>query len=227
MWNRQAQLLLGNYRGRVLSELIICGAIGAALGPSVASLAVRAPRGRSAVHLDTVIGAESGVRRVVISTVASAVVCASVAGLPPRSLPAVLVVALGGVILVQIDIAHHRLPDLIVLPAAVGFSVLTAVARVGSVLPMALTGLAFFVVFFGLALLRPDGVGFGDVKLAGLIGVVIGALDPELTIVWILATSAASLVWVLALLAARKATLRSAVAFGPPMLVGLWAVLLL
>ncbi len=96
-------------------------------------------------------------------------------------LAAFLYFAAISVALSAIDIDVHRLPNAIVLPAyAVG-----AVLLGGSALLTAdLVGLArmaagagVLVLFYLiLALVRPGGMGMGDVKLAGVIGLFLGAI---------------------------------------------------
>ena len=75
-----------------------------------------------------------------------------------------------------IDVRRRRIPDVIVLPALALVVLLRAVwgtAGWGGVLLWAgAAGLMLLVP----AIVRPDGMGMGDVKLAGLIGACLGAV---------------------------------------------------
>jgi len=80
-----------------------------------------------------------------------------------------------------IDIETYRLPDLIVLPsliASVPIIVVLAVADGdGRRIRYALVGAALYFGFLFLAhLISPRGMGFGDVKLAALMGLYVGWL---------------------------------------------------
>lgn len=72
-----------------------------------------------------------------------------------------------------IDIEHQRIPNVIVLPAA-GLAPFAAAAA-GAPLPMSLLGAAVGAVLLGVPyVLRPGGLGAGDLKLAGLVGAICG-----------------------------------------------------
>lgn len=71
-----------------------------------------------------------------------------------------------------VDLREHRIPNRLVLPAALGCFLLAAVAGVG-VASLAI-GLAVVAGLLALALARPQALGMGDVKLALL---VVAALD--------------------------------------------------
>lgn len=132
--------------------------------------------------------------------------------------------------LALIDIDVHRLPNAIVLPAyPVGLVLLGAAAALtgswSAVLTAALGGLAMGGVYLALALLRPGGMGMGDVKLAGVIGVFVGWLGvPELLVATIGTALLGGVVAVGMLLAGRGR--HSAVAYGPWLLAGAWLAIL-
>ena len=82
-----------------------------------------------------------------------------------------------------IDLEHHVIPNRITGPAAI------AALALGSVLdasgePARLASAAAAGAFFGVAhLVSPRGMGMGDVKLAGLLGLLLGtAVAPALAI---------------------------------------------
>ena len=142
-------------------------------------------------------------------------------------LPAYLYLGALGVALAAIDADVHRLPDALVLPSYPAAAVLLAAASIGTgdwwALGRALVaGAALWVLYLVLALASPGGLGFGDVKLAGVLGLFLGWLG------WGAVLGATFLAFILgglagvALLALRRVTRRSHIAFGPAMLAGAW-----
>jgi leader peptidase (prepilin peptidase)/N-methyltransferase len=102
--------------------------------------------------------------------------------LDPPDLPALLYFGAIGIALALIDLDCRRLPDAIVLPSyPVLVLLLTAsawwqgdwwsLARAG------IGGAALFGFYLLLALAYPAGMGFGDVKLAGLLGAILAYLS--------------------------------------------------
>jgi leader peptidase (prepilin peptidase) / N-methyltransferase len=130
-----------------------------------------------------------------------------------------------GVTLGAIDIAVNRLPDKLTLPAyPVLVALLGAAAAIGhdggALLRALLGGLALSVSYLLLAMVRPGQLGGGDVKLAGLLGLGLGWLGwPTLIFGGALGFVLSALVS-LALLVARRISLRSVICFGPFMLGG-------
>jgi len=129
--------------------------------------------------------------------------------------------------LALIDLATKRLPNPIVLPAyLVGAVLLTAAALLqgdpaalgrGAIGAVALGGL-----YLLLALLKPGGMGMGDVKLAGALGLFLGWLGwTELSVGGAAAFIIGGVV-ALSLLAARRVSRSSGIPFGPWMLLGAW-----
>lgn len=140
-------------------------------------------------------------------------------------LPAYLYLAAIGVALALIDLDTKRLPNVIVVPSfAVGVALLAVgVAGDGEWgdLVRALLGMvALFGVYFLLALIYPAGMGFGDVKLAGVLGLYLGWLG------WGSVAVGGFFGFLLggvvggALMVARRATRKSAIPFGPFMIAG-------
>jgi leader peptidase (prepilin peptidase)/N-methyltransferase len=130
-----------------------------------------------------------------------------------------------GVALAAIDIAVKRLPDPLTLPAYPILIVMLAIAAFVSNdiagLGRALLGcVALSGCFLVLALIRPGQLGGGDIKLAGLTGLILGWLGwPALIFGTALAFVLSAIVG-LTLLATRRVTLRSAMSFGPFMVAG-------
>lgn len=136
---------------------------------------------------------------------------------------AVLAVACG--LLVVIDLAVHRLPDVIVGPTALVLLLsLTLAALTEDAWPAlgraALAGTAMGLLYFVLALIAPSGMGLGDVKLAGLLGLFLGWLGWPHVVLGTLGGFLVGGVVAVSLLAARRATMRTSFAFGPWMIVG-------
>ena len=110
-------------------------------------------------------------------------------GLDWLALPSVvLVVAL--VALSTIDMYVYRLPDRLVFPAIV----VSAVAMIGvgfaidrlEALPKAAAGaIGYFLLLFIAHLVSPRGMGFGDVKLALLLGLHLGWTAGSIYVGWL------------------------------------------
>jgi leader peptidase (prepilin peptidase)/N-methyltransferase len=77
--------------------------------------------------------------------------------------------------------------------------------------------LAFYVI---LALINPSGLGLGDVKLSGALGALLGWLGWPAVLAGTLAAFALNAVVALVLLASRRVTAKSGIAFGPAMILG-------
>lgn len=130
-----------------------------------------------------------------------------------------------GVALAAIDIAVQRLPDRLTLPAYPVLAGLLAFAAIpdgdlGGFGRALLGGLALAASYYVLALIRPGHLGGGDIKLAGILGLVLGWLGWPVLIMGAALSFVLFAVVSLVLLAARRITLRSHIAFGPFMLAG-------
>ena len=121
------------------------------------------------------------VRRIAVP-VAVALLAVTALRIQPPLLPAYLYFVLAAVVLAVIDIESRRLPNVIVLPSYVVVAVLLTASSLWrhDFWPLARAGIGgalLFVFFTVLATAHPAGMGFGDVKLAGLIGLVLGYLS--------------------------------------------------
>jgi leader peptidase (prepilin peptidase) / N-methyltransferase len=136
-----------------------------------------------------------------------------------------------GVGLAAIDLKVQRLPDALTLPAYPALlALLAAAALIGhDAWPLARAGLGCLALggtYLLLGVIRPGGIGGGDIKLAGLAGLALGWLG------WRELVSGAALGFVLAavaglaLLAARRVTLRSYISFGPFLIGGAVLIML-
>jgi leader peptidase (prepilin peptidase)/N-methyltransferase len=140
-------------------------------------------------------------------------------------LPAYLYLAAIAVALALIDLDVHRLPDKIVLPSYLVGGALLAGASVAAgnyqSLIRAAIGLAgMWLMYLLLALVYPGGMGFGDVKLAGVLGMYLAWLGwAELAVGAFLAFLLGGVVGG-GLMAVRRAGRKSKIPFGPFMLLG-------
>ena len=140
-------------------------------------------------------------------------------------LVAYALLALACALLVVIDLAVYRLPDIILGPMypilLVALTVQAAVDGDWSRLGRAAAGGAVLAVgYLVLALLVPTGLGLGDVKLAGLLGAFLGWAGWPNVFVGTLAAFALNAVLVAVLLLSRRITRKGATAFGPWMVAG-------
>ncbi len=136
-------------------------------------------------------------------------------------LPAYLYLAAVGLALALIDLDTHRLPDALVLPSYVVAAVLLAVASgPADVIRAATGGAVLFGVYFLLAVARPGGMGFGDVKLAGLLGIHLAWLGWGSLAVGGFAAFLLGGVFAAGLVVTRRAGRASGIPFGPWMLLG-------
>jgi leader peptidase (prepilin peptidase)/N-methyltransferase len=143
--------------------------------------------------------------------------------------------------LTVIDVRHHLLPNRIVFPsyAVAGALLLGAVVSLamsaqgsGSVpggaaqlfgvpaLRILAGGAVLWLFYFVLRLVYPPGMGFGDVKLAGVLGMYLGSLGWAHVFAGTFAAFLLGGLWSIGLLASRRGTLKSAIPFGPFMLAG-------
>jgi leader peptidase (prepilin peptidase) / N-methyltransferase len=144
---------------------------------------------------------------------------------PVWHLPAYLYLAAVAVALTLIDVDVRRLPNAIVLPSYAVAALLLLVPAVAdgdwhAYLRALLGGALLFAGYFALAVAYPAGMGFGDVKLAGVLGLYLGWLGwGELAVGAFLGFLLGG-VWGMALLAARRVGRKGAIPFGPFMLGG-------
>lgn len=127
--------------------------------------------------------------------------------------------------LAVIDAREHRLPGHVVRPAWVlsGACLAPAALLAGEpirLLGMVLGGLGLWGLYGLLRHASQDALGRGDVRLAGLLGTVLG-FESAWHIFWGTALGfAAGGVIALGVLALRRGRLSSRIPFGPPMLAG-------
>lgn len=146
------------------------------------------------------------------------------AGIGPV-LPAVLAFAAAGVVLAIVDLLEQRLPNRVTGPAFVVVLLLfigasAATGNWPALLWAALGSVAMFAGFLLVALVSAHAMGMGDVKLAGLIGLLLGWFGLD---AWLIGLVAAFVLGGLAAIGAlvlRRVQLRGSIPFGPSMLGG-------
>lgn len=213
------------------------GAVGLLAGEYVSTLITRVPEapvgwaGLAALRpwpparLTTAVGLQAGL-------VTAGFVAVGLRFGPSPLLPALGYLVAAGVALACIDTASKRLPDLLTLP-----SYPLALVMLGAAAPFipngswhfteALIGLvaggAFYLL---LAVIYPSGIGWGDVKLSGLLGLYLGWFGVRTWFAGLLGGFVLAAVTGIVLIAAGRATRKSQLPFGPFMLAGAFAAIL-
>ena len=147
--------------------------------------------------------------------------------------PAYLGFAFVAVALAWIDADVHRLPRGLTRPAYPMLVIQLAIASLASgdwdaLRRAAITGAVLWCIYFGLALvaaLLGSGFGFGDVTLAGLVGLATGYVSVSTTLVASYAAFILAGVYGLVRLVLRRGSRKDDIAFGPWMLLGLLVAL--
>lgn len=123
------------------------------------------------------------------------------------------------------DLREQRIPDKVLLPAYPAGLALLCLASASSghwaAFLGAVAGMAgLWLLFYLIGAVRPGHLGFGDVKLAGYLGMFLGYIH------WSLLFWGASLAFLVGAAAAvvlmlrRKATLTTAIPFAPCLVIG-------
>lgn len=132
-----------------------------------------------------------------------------------------------GLVLSLIDLRSRRLPNRIVLPS---YFIVFLIGGIGgalsgdpfSLLRSLLAALFMFATYLLIAFFSQGGMGFGDVKFAGVIGLFLGFLGWKQVIVGAVAAFVLGATFGLIVMAARKSIRKIRVAFGPWMVLGAW-----
>ncbi len=145
-------------------------------------------------------------------------------GLDPV-LPAYLYLASVGLALALIDLDTKKLPDKLTLPSYPVALVLLGVAALagsdsGDVVRALLGGVAMYALYFALCFAYPAGMGFGDVKLAGVLGLYTAWIGWGAWVFGLFLGFFLGGAFGLALIAAKRGGRKTAVPFGPFMLLG-------
>ncbi len=140
-------------------------------------------------------------------------------------LPALLYLVAIGIALALIDIDVHRLPNAIVVPSYPVLAVLLTGASAwsgdwGALARAGIGGAALFGFYLVIVLVYPAGMGWGDVKLAGLLGGVLGYVGWSALLVGGFAGFFFGAVVAVIALAIGRAGRKTALPFGPFMILG-------
>ena len=139
-----------------------------------------------------------------------------------------------GIVLAMIDLEVRRLPDQLTLPAYPVAAVLlvgcSAVTQVWSALLVAAACAGGAVLVFGIAAVvgvGSEGLGLGDVKLAGVLGALLGWIGWISAVMGLLTGFIFGGVLAGVLLIFRRADRKSHMSFGPAMIMAayVWALL--
>ncbi len=158
---------------------------------------------------------------------AAAAVCAALAlTVGPRPELAVWLLAVPvGLALAAVDVSVNRLPDVLTLPLAVGTALLLGMAALfphsGGDWPRALLGALVLSGAYGLLfLINRRGMGFGDVKLALALGAALGWYGWGVLFAGTFLGFLLGALYGVSLLVTGRADRRTAMAFGPFMVLG-------
>ena len=138
---------------------------------------------------------------------------------------AYLYLAAISIALALIDIDLHKLPDALTLPSYPIAAVLLTAGALTAHQPFdlaraAIGGVALFALYAVLWFVYPKGMGLGDVKLAGVLGMYLGYLSWGTLAVGAFFGFALGGVIGITLMATGRATRKSKIPFGPFMLAG-------
>jgi leader peptidase (prepilin peptidase)/N-methyltransferase len=142
-------------------------------------------------------------------------------------LVAFLVLTAVSIALALIDLDTKRLPNVIVVPSLLAGVVLLGVAAlvrgdIPALIGAGVGGAGLFLFYFVLALVKPGGMGFGDVKLAAVLGLYLGFLGWGNLLVGAFAAFLFGGVFGLVLILIRRAGRKTGIPFGPWMILGAW-----
>jgi leader peptidase (prepilin peptidase)/N-methyltransferase len=145
----------------------------------------------------------------------AALLAATIGGSP--LLPVYLLATVPALLLAVIDLRCLRLPDRLVGALAVVGVVPSAVLRPSMIGPALVAGGAVLTAYGIIALLPGNGLGLGDVKLAGVLALILGFAGWPAVVVGVLAPHLINGPVALALLLRGR---RTPLAFGPALLAG-------
>lgn len=212
---------------------VVLGALGIVIGTLVNRAAARHPW-----PSPVTAGALAGPGPVAVRTPVLEVVSAAVFALLGLSsgwsaeLPAWTWFVALGLLLAVIDLREMLLPNRLLLPGTAVTAALLALAAAlddawPDLLRALLAGGVSFAVLLVMALIAPTGLGMGDVKLAALLGLVLGWLGWEAVLLGFFLGFLLQAVLGLALLATLRAGRSTELPFGPALLTGTLVAVLL
>jgi leader peptidase (prepilin peptidase) / N-methyltransferase len=198
---------------------VACAGLGAALGPFLATLVQRVPR------KEPVLGGDGSVASARLRTLISAAVALLFGASGLRfgadwALPAYLVLAASLLVVSVIDLEHYVIPNRIIYPTlGLSLPVLTIAAaldhRWDDLLHALVGGAAAWTVLLLVHLVSPRGMGFGDVRLAFVLGLHLGWLGYGHVVLGLFLGFLLGSVAGIALLVLRRRSRKEAIPFGP------------
>lgn len=147
------------------------------------------------------------------------------------ALPAFLVLAAACIAISAVDLEHFIVPNRIVYPTLFLLApLLVAAAAVeddwASLRGAVLGGLLGFVILFVVHFVSPRGMGFGDVRLSGLLGVGLGWLDLGHVFLGLFLGFLTASVISLALIGTKRRSRKDKIPFGPFLALGAFLAVL-
>jgi leader peptidase (prepilin peptidase)/N-methyltransferase len=141
------------------------------------------------------------------------------------ALPSYLYFAAVGLALAFIDLDSRRLPNVLVLPSYPVLGVLLAGSAWwqhdwSALIRATIGGAALFAFFYAVVLIYPAGMGFGDVKLSGVVGGVLAYLSWSTLVIGAFLGFLIGAVVGVGLIALGRGGRKTAVPFGPFMIAG-------
>ena len=139
---------------------------------------------------------------------------------------AYLYLAAVGLALAMIDFDHKRLPDVLTLPsypvalALLGLATLVDHRGHTPILRAVLAGLALYAFYEVVGFIQPQGMGGGDIKLSGVLGLYLGWLGWGELVVGAFSAFVIGAIASLGLVIFAGAGRKTKVPFGPYMLLG-------
>ena len=113
------------------------------------------------------------------------------------------------------DLAHRRVKNVVTIPVSVLAVVFRAIFERSALAEVVVAGLVVFLILLALSLVLRGGVGMGDVKLAGMLGFLLGwKVLPALVVGAFVGGVVA------AVLLTRASGRRSTMAYGPYLALG-------
>jgi leader peptidase (prepilin peptidase)/N-methyltransferase len=125
------------------------------------------------------------------------------------------------VVIAAEDLRTRRIPNAISVSACLAATVLRVVFAASELPVTLIVGAATFALFLGLAIVARGGFGMGDVKLAALLGVLLGTSVVPALLIGTVAGAIASIAILL-----RSRSRRAAFAYGPYLCLGAAIVIL-